>query len=174
MCTLISTIRPTYFIVLLKQKQYRVTLKKVINRVSNVQLPGLHAKEVGQLHEIQIITQVCVYFRYFYLYSSLWNRLFFLLFLTQSILILMRRRRIGAYVKKVYPATVALISTYILHKEMSCIRRKGDQEALGKRTCAFSVKATQFSIFICHIKWFQIAVQTQETKDGKETAKELT
>lgn len=56
-----------------------------------MQLPGLHTKEVGQLHKIQIIAQVCVYFWYFYLYSSFWNRLFFLLFLTQSILILMKK-----------------------------------------------------------------------------------
>lgn len=82
--------------VLLEQKQYREALKNLIIHVYNAQLPGLHAKEVGQLHEIQIITQVCVYFWYFHLYPSLWNRLFLLLLLTQSILILMTERQIGA------------------------------------------------------------------------------
>lgn len=75
-----------------KQMQYRETLKDFISPVFNVQLPGLHTEEVGQLHKIQIITQVCVYFWYFYLYSGLWNRLFFLLFLTQPILILVTKK----------------------------------------------------------------------------------
>lgn len=111
--------RPNTFNCITKQKQHRETLKYPINPVFNVHLPGLHAEEVGQLHKIQIITQVRVYFWYFYLYSGLWDRLFFLLFLTQSILILMKTKNRSASGKSVFGYCCS--NNYILLKEKSSI-----------------------------------------------------